>query len=895
MSIQSEIDRISSNVQTTLSTIAATGVSVGTTSDDLQAAAVELANRKVSLPVDSDGEPEYGTAGAYAVSDGSGGVTWERRFDPTQYGLPVLYLNGDTSEMTKQNPVELQYKYGDLSGTATVKWQGASSLAYPKKNYTVKFDQKFEAQTGWGEQKKYCLKANYIDHTHARNIVSAKLWGEMVKSRTHEQDTMNIRKITGTSNGYGTASSGLISISDGVLTNNATMYQQGQVTLTGATFRAGKYYVTFEFYNPNSTTTDPDGTVHIGFIVPNSDGGNLVTYTRVAFSERQQWVSWSGIFDITEDGAMLELQAVGSASLSTPGYQFRNLYVAPVDEDGGVEMFDIDKCTGYINMSTGAVISGTAPVDGVIPTNNRSVYGAGNLPLGGQTFPKGLYRISADVYVTSSQASEAVYLGMCNTDRTTHDVRYVIPGSWEHVEMLQTAYVDDSYAQVQIGGGSHAPKIQTKNISVKKLYGDNGFDAKTVTGFVNAEGATVGDNTISGDNFIINKSMYNSGASAAVGPTFGKGTYKISCNVWSQRSDNTDFLEFYIGFANPTTHEAVQTTRTLTATQNWEYFEEIELENTVDDAYLFLTPVGGASCTFNASMQFRFTSIVVDGGPFVPTPSDEMNIERLDELPNGGAIDGFPCVLMINNAFHGLYTFNIPKDEWMFDMGDGANEAIIQANVHCNATNFKTEATLTDADFTVEYAPDEEDTEWIKTSLNTLIDACINSDGTDLDTTVAQYLDWQTAIDYHILVSVLSGGDMTNKNYLLGTYDGVKWFFSCYDMDTTYGLSWDGKTIYAATTQNLFHNYGHRVMQLIRTYKWDELKARYQQLRQTVWSEDHLAVTLQNFMGQVPRTVYLADAEKWPGIPNTEVVNAAQILNWFRMRVKVLDEEMGIT
>lgn len=47
MSIQSEITRINNNVQTTLNTIADTGVEVGTNSDALPAAAAALANEKL--------------------------------------------------------------------------------------------------------------------------------------------------------------------------------------------------------------------------------------------------------------------------------------------------------------------------------------------------------------------------------------------------------------------------------------------------------------------------------------------------------------------------------------------------------------------------------------------------------------------------------------------------------------------------------------------------------------------------------------------------------------------------------------------------------------------------------------------------------------------------------
>lgn len=49
MSIQSEINRINNNVQSTLSTIAETGVSVGTGSDALPAAAAALANEKAPI------------------------------------------------------------------------------------------------------------------------------------------------------------------------------------------------------------------------------------------------------------------------------------------------------------------------------------------------------------------------------------------------------------------------------------------------------------------------------------------------------------------------------------------------------------------------------------------------------------------------------------------------------------------------------------------------------------------------------------------------------------------------------------------------------------------------------------------------------------------------------
>lgn len=260
-------------------------------------------------------------------------------------------------------------------------------------------------------------------------------------------------------------------------------------------------------------------------------------------------------------------------------------------------------------------------------------------------------------------------------------------------------------------------------------------------------------------------------------------------------------------------------------------------------------------------------------------------------LPNGGAIDGFPIIITVNGEFQGLYTFNIPKDGWMMGMGSGTHEAILCAD-YSDASWFTGEATL-DGDFDVEYATDEDDTEWIKTSVNRLINACRNSDGSDLDTTIAQYLDWDSAIDYFILKKVLNGVDMGGKNYILATYDGVKWFYSAYDMDCVYGLDWDGKKFYTANTGIEFtENEMHTVDRLIMKYKKDLLKQRYSIHRAGVLSDDQVATTFTNFIGAIPSAVYAEDAKRWPDIPNTSANNLHQIVDFWCRRAAMLDKNI---
>lgn len=271
--------------------------------------------------------------------------------------------------------------------------------------------------------------------------------------------------------------------------------------------------------------------------------------------------------------------------------------------------------------------------------------------------------------------------------------------------------------------------------------------------------------------------------------------------------------------------------------------------------------------------------------------------ETLNGLVNGGAVDGFPICVVINGEYKGLYTFNIPKDGWMFGMGDGENEAILCADASkIGACSFDSLSTL-DGDFDVEYAPDEDNVDWIRTSLNRLIQACIDSDGTDLDTTISQYLDWESAIDYYIYCLVSQNYDGITKNYILATYDGVKWFFSAYDMDSTYGLWWDGSYFIKANSTVLVDSAAdtHRLFKLIKTYKADELKARYDQLvinASGVLSEENVTKTFLDFAGSIPKAILDEEVKVWTTIPSTSTNNVSQILDFYRRRRKYIDPQI---
>lgn len=130
--------------------------------------------------------------------------------EPKNNDIPIVYANGDSfSEMdSSKNEVQMSFKYISktkvFGGWMKIKWQGNLSINFAKHNFTVKLyadkDLKRKMKVdlrGWGEQNKFVWKANFVDRSHARNIVSARLWSDIVASRP----TINSKKMSSPNKG----------------------------------------------------------------------------------------------------------------------------------------------------------------------------------------------------------------------------------------------------------------------------------------------------------------------------------------------------------------------------------------------------------------------------------------------------------------------------------------------------------------------------------------------------------------------------------------------------------------------------------------------------------------------------------------------------------------------
>ena len=108
--------------------------------------------------------------------------------DKTTNKLPQLRIYVDDVISSDWTNSRFTYVDGnkDLAGFVQIAWQGDSSKSYPKKNYKTKFFEdadfkkkmNWKPKASWANNNKFNLKANWIDATHARNLMNAKLFAK---------------------------------------------------------------------------------------------------------------------------------------------------------------------------------------------------------------------------------------------------------------------------------------------------------------------------------------------------------------------------------------------------------------------------------------------------------------------------------------------------------------------------------------------------------------------------------------------------------------------------------------------------------------------------------------------------------------------------------------------
>lgn len=266
---------------------------------------------------------------------------------------------------------------------------------------------------------------------------------------------------------------------------------------------------------------------------------------------------------------------------------------------------------------------------------------------------------------------------------------------------------------------------------------------------------------------------------------------------------------------------------------------------------------------------------------------------------NYGAVDGFPIAVYINNQYWGLYSFAIPKDDWMAKMPKKSKGkyAIVDTiwdpqGAFKKETNFKDQMELQFCS--------TKDSQWAMDSVNALIRAVMDHyDTADaFNQAVSPLVDLDSAIDYYIFSVLVDNDDGIFRNYLLQTFDGKKWYFAAYDLDSIFGRTpdfWehllaksdtDDWRDHGVTFENVT-NSNRLFYQLWKFYK-DEILKRTKSLIEGVMSESAVDTAFVDYVRYIPLNAYNAELEKWPGMQNTAVDNINRIGRWYMQRISWL-------
>ena len=258
--------------------------------------------------------------------------------------------------------------------------------------------------------------------------------------------------------------------------------------------------------------------------------------------------------------------------------------------------------------------------------------------------------------------------------------------------------------------------------------------------------------------------------------------------------------------------------------------------------------------------------------------------------PNGGAIDGFPIQVYINGEFHGVYTMNIPKSEWMFGMDeDNPNHIVIGGDEWGDDTYFKSVPTGWDY-WEVEVGPENDDT---LAKLQRLVRFVKDSSDADFKKNFSSYLDLDATINYYIMMRFACMRDNYGKNMLLATYDGKVWYPCLYDLDTTWGTRWDGLGLDQSYTQGWVLGTGESLLfeKLERCFK-KEIAERYFDLRSDVLNPNHIKDMFDTFYAKIPKDALEKEVAKWDTpehpIPGYDL---NQIKEYIDFAVEIFDKE----
>ena len=269
-----------------------------------------------------------------------------------------------------------------------------------------------------------------------------------------------------------------------------------------------------------------------------------------------------------------------------------------------------------------------------------------------------------------------------------------------------------------------------------------------------------------------------------------------------------------------------------------------------------------------------------------------------DALQNGanGAPRLYSALLYINDEFYGIGSFGTAKKRGNYNIAKNKPKEIL---IGMDGWNDITNLEVNNPTLYEMKAPSTPTADtW--TAISNW-NAFTQLSDTNFATQAVNYLDKQNAIDFMIFAEFVKCGDVvainSAKNFQFISYDGKRFMFMPYDMDTVFGLGWNGAVVYDDTTGSLLvsNSSGSFWRKVKLTYNAD-IEARYKQLRDSkIISVENIYNLSIDLSSKYPKDVYDLELGRWPVRPSLNITNLEQILTWAKKRITFLDTYFNYT
>ena len=266
----------------------------------------------------------------------------------------------------------------------------------------------------------------------------------------------------------------------------------------------------------------------------------------------------------------------------------------------------------------------------------------------------------------------------------------------------------------------------------------------------------------------------------------------------------------------------------------------------------------------------------------------------LDAIDTGaiGHPIGWPCVVYFNDEFYGIGDFQIGKKRANYNI---PKNSPLMIQMEPDGQNIDI-TDWTNAAYEMK-APSKPNSDTAAAML--AWDTFAQSAQADFTANIATYTNKQNIIDYYLLVQFLAATDCVGANFNFVTWDGTRWYFMPYDLDSVYGLEVTGTVILNTVNQSMTEFSRPRqpskdFWKKVEIAYATDINTRYAQLRDAgIFTVKNVLKNIHQLNDKYTADLFKAEYSKWPALPSVNITSIGQIASWVQARLVFLDTKFS--